>query len=63
VLTPGDAEDAKVGGRGGIWEGEKSRVKARGQANYARAGAARLEGGHGHGEEQEQGSGEAVGGT
>lgn len=63
MLTPGDAEDTKVGGCGGIWEGEESRVEAWRRATNARAGAAREEGGDGDGDEQQQRGEGAVGGA
>lgn len=63
VLTPGDAEGAKVGGGGGIGKGEEARVEARRRAADARAGAARQEGSDGDGEEEQQGGGRAMGGV
>lgn len=63
VLTPGDAEGAKVGGGGGVGEGEEARIEARRRAVDARAGAARKEGSDGDGEKEQQGGDGAVGGV
>ena len=61
MLTPRDAEGAKIGGGGCIGVGEEARIEARRRAIDAGAGAARQEGGDRDGEEEEQGDGGAMG--
>ena len=63
VLTPGDAEGAKVRGGGGVGEGEEARIEARRRAVDAGAGAAPKERSDGDGEKEQQGDDRAVGGV
>ena len=61
VLTPRDAEGAKIRGGGGIGEAEEARIEARRRAVDAGAGAARQEGDDRDSEEEDQGDGGAMG--
>ena len=61
MLTPRDAEGAKIRGGGGIGEAEEARIEARRRAVDAGAGAARQEGDDRDSEEEDQGDGGAMG--